>query len=347
MRDLLLTRRDAIKVFGGAAAAMGVTALAASCTRKPPAANTGPVILYTSADPGVVQQVVDAFTKATGFAVSVVTDTEATKTAGLVQRLVAERASPRAEVWWSSEVMGTMGLAREGLLMPTPANGPMWQGFAERARVIVYSDSRVPKDKVPKTLEDLTTFEPKGRIAMAQPQFGTTRTHFAVLVATLGPDRAKDLLTRLKPTIRLYPGNSSVVKAIAEGEADAGLTDSDDVWAGQANRWNLGAEFGIATGEGNAGKALLIPNTVGLIARIARPREQAMDLATFLASTQCERILAQSESRNYPTDTQLAQELAPTIPQLQLPVPPAVTDWAAIDSVHHQADALIAELFPV
>ena len=76
------------------------------------------VVLYTSVDSNLVQPIVEEFEKETGIHARVVGDTEATKTTGLVARLLSERAKPRADVWWSSEPLGTVSLAQAGILDP-------------------------------------------------------------------------------------------------------------------------------------------------------------------------------------------------------------------------------------
>jgi iron(III) transport system substrate-binding protein len=363
MSTSTLTRRDAIKALASAAGALSLV----SC--KPPAPKaTVPVVLYTSADALVVEAVTSAFTQQTGIAVRAVTDTEATKAAGLVQRLIAERDAPRAEVWWSSEVVGTMVLAREGLLVPSaPAAlheefsgswpqglcdaGGLWWGFAQRARVAVYSTTRVQAASVPTSLEALAAFTPKGRVAIAQPQFGTTRTHFAWVVHTLGEAEARSLLQRLRANCRFYPGNSAVVRAVAQGECDVGLADTDDVWAGQGNQWSVDASFAVGA-CGAPPLALFIPNTAGLVGG-TQPRKEARALLDFLCSGACERTLAQSESHNIPIRAELRDELASQIPELRLPVPanaavstPEV-NWASVAGSLSKADAIIAEAFPL
>lgn len=355
------TRRECLKLMAGA----GVFAALGAC-RPPRPKAAEPVVLYTSADSFLVTQVTAAFTKSTGVHVQTVTDTEATKAAGLVQRLLTERASPRAEVWWSSEVMGTVAMAREGVLLPSVPkclteefegswpgglcdSGGLWWGIGQRARAVVFSESRVTNERVPTSLEDLAVFAPAGRVAIAQPQFGTTRTHFAWLVASMGEERARVLLERLKENCRVYPGNSAVVRAVAQGECDVGLTDTDDVWVGRASGWKLGASFGVGS---SAWEALLIPNTVAMVGN-ARPRAEAQALVDFLCSADGERLLATSESRNVPVRATLRAELAESIPEMTLPEPAgrAVVghgvDWGSVGGVLATADAVISKVFPL
>jgi iron(III) transport system substrate-binding protein len=319
------------------------------------------VVLYSSVDSDVLTEVIAAYERSSGTKVLLVGDTEATKTTGLVQRLTLEADAPRADVWWSSEAMGTQELADRGLLKPMAANvtsaigsrdatliakNHTWVGFAARARVIAFNTKVFAADKAPRTLSDLASEKFRGRVGMARPQFGTTRTQIAALIAANGEPAARALLTSLKANdIRMYDGNSSVVRAIAEGEIDIGLTDTDDVWAAQANGWPVGLVFEAsrpATGSQAASIGpLLIPNTVALVAKGPHPRE-AEDFVTYLLSDEVERILARSRSRNVPTRSELIAEF----PELAVPNPSTVST-EAIFSASEAADALIREVFPL
>ena len=57
------------------------------------------VVVYTSLDKVFSQPVLKAFEKETGIQVLDVYDSEATKTTGLANRLIAEKDSPRADVF--------------------------------------------------------------------------------------------------------------------------------------------------------------------------------------------------------------------------------------------------------
>lgn len=338
--------------------------------------STNQVTLYTSADPVVVSVIVAAATKELGLSISVVTDTEATKTMGIMQRLFAERKKPVADVWWSSEVMSSVFLEREKVLMPwrpacektdfatgwpAPLFGTCWYGVAQRARVIAYNTSRVKQTEAPQTLESLCDPRWKGRIALAQPQFGTTRTHIVSLCWQHGPAAVRAWLTRLKKSNpKTFAGNSAVVQAVAQGEADVGLTDTDDVWAGQVNQWPVAhcfeASMDDAKQPSDPGFApslvklpssgpTVIPNTVGVVAGSPQP-ENAKLLANYLVSVSAERIMAKSDSRNVPIREPLVAELAKTDGKLVIPKP-AYVFWNRAESQRDEADAMIAEFFPL
>lgn len=81
---------------------------------------TGPkktVVVYTSVDQVYSEPVFRDFENRTGITVLAVYDVEATKTTGLVNRLIAERNRPQADVFWSGEFGQTLLLKNESILV--------------------------------------------------------------------------------------------------------------------------------------------------------------------------------------------------------------------------------------
>ena len=308
----------------------------------PPADAPGSLIVYCSADSVYFQPVLEAFTRETGIKVRPVFDTEATKTFGLVQRLINEQGDAAiADVFVSSEVLGMIRLSNAGLLEPyisqpaeeafskrggyprmMKAHDRTWTGFARRARVLVYNTKFVTKDDAPLRLAQLADPKWKGRVAMARPQFGTTRSQLAALHMispsaddpTSGFSRWLDGL--FANNVRLYDGNSSVVRAVASGEAYVGLTDNDDVHAGWANGWPIGmlrisSQIEDITHDRgpshdpNAGSLLNFPesalqtfHTVGIL-KSSKRQTQARRFVDFVLSKQADQILSSGDAKTY------------------------------------------------
>ncbi|GEM_PF-203227 len=79
--------------------------------RRPPEPSQQAVVVYTSVDDVFAREVLDRFERDTGVTVKLLTDTEAGKTTGFLRRLQREAAQPRCDIWWSSEVFGTVELS--------------------------------------------------------------------------------------------------------------------------------------------------------------------------------------------------------------------------------------------
>jgi len=304
------------------------------------------ITLYSSVDGYVLREVVAAFEEQTGIAVDVLGDTEATKTFGLVERLVAERDDPVADVWWSSEPFGTIRLDEAGVFRPYPPGAPAgwpaalvgpesrWLGLAERARVIAYNTELVDEADVPRTLRDLMDDRWRGRVGIARPEFGTTRGHMAALTHAFGAEPTRVWLERLAGSgLRVYDGNATAVRAVANGEIALCLTDTDDVWAGQRNGWPVAlvyetiddaeteAALDVRAGDLPSRGALVLPNTVALVGDADNP--DAVEFVAWLLSGEGERILARSDSRNIPVKADVLAEfeelIVPTPWRVDLP----------------------------
>lgn len=274
------------------------------------------VVMYCSVDQAIAEPIVAEFEKRSGVRVLARYDTEASKTVGLVQAIRAQAASPAVDVFWSGEIFHTIRLAREGLLTPYesevakgwPAvfadpNG-LWHGFGLRARVIGYNTTRVSTEEAPKSLEEVLDAKWKGRLVMASPAFGTTGGDVASWFAHYGPDRAKEILRRLKDNgVRVVAGNSTAVRMVATGQADLCFTDTDDVYAGRRNGWPVQMNVLDQGGDG----VLAIPNTGAMVKGGPNP-EAARRLMEFLLSEDLERMLVESDSHNSPIHEAVARE---------------------------------------
>src|SRR5687768_10115111 len=87
--------------------------LLCGCGKKEPARE---VVLYASIDETYARRAAEEFEKETGIAVRLVSDTEAAKSTGLLARLMAEKANPVADVFWSGDVARAFALERAGML---------------------------------------------------------------------------------------------------------------------------------------------------------------------------------------------------------------------------------------
>lgn len=200
------------------------------------------VVIYTSVDQIFSEPVLKAFEAQTGIRVKAIYDVEASKTVGLVKRLMAEKSNPVADLFWNSEYLRTFQLKQLGVLgVYAQANAgdiPVnyrsktghWAGFGIRARVFVVNTDMVLPEDMPSNIEDLTDPRWKGKAAIAKPYFGTTSTHFAALYVKWGREKFVRFLKDLKKNdVAVLPGNSNVRDAVVQGRYAFGLTDTDDV----------------------------------------------------------------------------------------------------------------------
>lgn len=266
------------------------------------------VVVYTALDQPFSEPLLQDFEKITKIKVSAVYDIEATKTTGLVNRLIAEKRNPRCDVFWNNEIINTIVLKRKGVLAqyvsPAAKDIPtqfkdrdgFWAGFAARARVLVVNTDVLPVRAHPRSILDFTDSVWKGKAAIANPLFGTTATHVAALFSFMGQQQAKQYLQNLKAnSIRIVDGNSVVRDQVGTGELPAGFTDTDDVNTGILSGMPIQAVYPDQAGFGT----LVIPNTVGLIANCPHPAEGKI-LIDYLLSKPVESRLAFGPSVQMP-----------------------------------------------
>ena len=131
------------------------------------------------------EPILNEFELKTGIKVKTMYDTEATKTVGLVNRLIAEKNNPQCDVFWNNEIIRTIVLKKKDVLssynspsasdIPNEFRDPenYWTGFAARARVIIYNTTLVKENEAPTSLFDFLDKKWDKRFVVSYPIFGT------------------------------------------------------------------------------------------------------------------------------------------------------------------------------
>lgn len=316
-------------------------------------ASSESVVVYCSVDIAFAEPILDDFAQRTGIKVHRQFDTEAGKTTGLVNKLLAERDSPRADVWWSSEIFGTLQLARRDVLTPydpeTASDIPaqyrdpdgLWTAFGLRGRVLAYDPRRTKPDELPERWADLADAKYKGRIAFADPRYGTTRGHVATMLSLWGEPAMIGFLEGLRRNgYARSDGNSHSVILLTHGRVDFAATDTDDVIVAQRRGDsvamvypNLDAPDGSSLVPGT----LWTPCSVALV-NGARNPPAAHRLIDYLVSEEIERRLYASDSRNVPVRPKLRTELSASAPG------EGRIDYAAAAALLDRSDRLVADV---
>ncbi len=265
------------------------------------------VVVYVSVDRKDAEPILKQFEASTGIRVRAVYDSEAAKTTGLVTRILAEQEQPRCDVFWNNEHVQTMLLSQRGLCAVSDSRDSadvdaafkspdgLWTSVATRARVIVYNTACLDYEDAPKTLQELANPLWDGRCAIADPQFGTTRTHIAFLSARYGQKWMERFLgSLLANNVRIVNGNAAVKNLVASAKPGTssicvGLTDTDDVYAGIAAGDPIQM---IIPNEGDDG-TLVIPSTVCILKNAPHPVE-AKRLFAYLVSEKTQKQLTSS-----------------------------------------------------
>jgi iron(III) transport system substrate-binding protein len=273
--------------------------------------NTREVTVYVSADRPFSEPILQEYERRSGAKVNAVYDTEETKSTGLANRLLAEKARPHADVFWSNEPVRTLVLKSRNVLasyrspsaegIPPALIDPdaYWTGFSARIRVIAYNTKLVKAEEAPQSVFDLADPKWKEQVAIADPRFGSTSFHVAALYVAAGDEKMDEFFRRLKANgVRVVDGNSVVRDLVARGEIKVGLTDTDDVNVAIENGQPVAMVLPDKAGLG----VPVMPNMVSLIANAPHP-DEARKVIDYLLSADVERHLAQSEAVQIPLHT--------------------------------------------
>jgi iron(III) transport system substrate-binding protein len=272
------------------------------------------VILYSSIDETYALAIGAKFRDKTGIEVRLLSDSEETKSTGLLNRLLAERARPVADVFWSGDIMRAAILKRHGLAArydapnssgsarPYDDSENQYVAGSARLRLILYNQARAGA-VLPESILDLAKPEFAPRACFANPLFGTTSMHAAALFELLGDDVAARFFKDFRANGgRMLSSNGEVRRRVSNGEFAFGLTDSDDVSVALTEHKPVGFIIPDQSGPG----AMLIPSATVLL-KGAPHLQSARQLVDFLNSSEVEEMMAQSTAAHFP----LRPELAP------------------------------------
>lgn len=277
----------------------GLCALAmAGCKRKQE------VVVYTSVDQVFSEPLFRELENQSGIAVKAVYDTEETKSTGVVNRLLAEAGSPRADVFWCNDPVRPFLLIRKGLVLPYMSSNAAaipsgfkapdgtWTDFAARVRVLLVNKNKVAAADRPRSMQAFVDPRWKGQAAMANPVFGTTTMHIAALFTAWGDEKARAFLDGMKQNgVRIASSNGEVKRLVANGEVAFGVADNDDA----SEALKEGAPVEVIYPDQDGMGTLLIPTSEVLI-KGGPNSENGKKLIDFLLSAQAEKEMAERAS---------------------------------------------------
>src|ERR1044072_6694890 len=106
-------------------------------------ANRSGVVVYTSQDQVYAEPILREFEQRTGIKVRALYDSEAVKTVGLANRLLAEKDHPQCDIFRSNEELRTRQLAAQGVF-------EKWAAVGFRSRRIAVNTNRLSLAAAPK-----------------------------------------------------------------------------------------------------------------------------------------------------------------------------------------------------
>jgi len=292
--------RQSIKIIAGLIALLLVFI---GCGKK----SANEVTIYVSEDQVFSEPILKDFEKETGIKVNPIFDTEEAKSTGAMNRLIAEKNNPQADVYWANEPIRAEVLKQRGISSPYISPNSLqipekfkdregyWTGFSARVRVFVINTKLTDK---PHSILAYTDPKWKGKAVIANPLFGTTTDEMAALFTVWGDKRAKAFMEDMKKNgVRVSTNNGESADFVASGQSDFSLVDSDD----GVNRIRQGKQVEMIypdQGENEVG-CMVVPNAVVYINGAPHP-ENAKKLIDYLLSKETERKLAFADCAQIP-----------------------------------------------
>jgi iron(III) transport system substrate-binding protein len=301
--------RKAWRVIGMTVAAGMLTASVAACGAGSGGdAPANGLILYSGQHEQTTQALVSAFEKQTGIQVTVRNGDEDT----LAEQIMQEGSRSPADVFYTENSPALMKLAGQHLLapvdkttlagVPSADNSPAgnWVGVSARVSALVYNTSALKPSQLPSSVMDLASPQWAGKLGIAPGE-----TDFQPIITSIadkhGPAAALAWLKAIKSNAgsHNYQDNETLTSEVNSGHVEIGLINHY-YWyrlrAGLgASAMHSGLHFFAA---GDPGYVLDVSGA-GILASSAH-QASAQKFLAFLVSAAGQRIIAQSDSFEYP-----------------------------------------------
>jgi iron(III) transport system substrate-binding protein len=303
-----VTRRPLVMGALAVACLTGLLTLGGVGAGSAGASSKGSLTLYSGQHVQTTQSLVAAFETKTGITVNVRSDDEDV----LADQIVTEGGKSPADVFFTENSPPLQYLASKGLLSTikastlahTPAKynstSGKWVGVSARVSVLVYNTSLLKPSQLPTSAMQLADPKWKGKIALAGAE-----TDFQPIVTSVarthGDAAALTWLKALKTnaTSHIYPDNETIADEVNRGQVALGIVN-------QYYWYRERAELGASNMHSKI--AYFAPHDVGYVVDVSgagilkSSPHQAEDqkFVAFLSSAQGQKIIAQSQSFEYP-----------------------------------------------
>lgn len=270
-----------------------------------PAAAEETLTLYTTREPGLIQPLLDAFTKESEVKVNTVFVKD-----GLLERVKAEGANSPADILMTVDAGNLIDLVEAGVTQPVqsavlsdviPANlrdaNQQWFALSLRARVL-YAEKDLPLTSF--HYEDLADAKWKGKVCLRAGQHPYNTALIAAMIAHHGEAQTESWLRGVKANLarKATGGDRDVARDILGGICDIGLANSYYV-----GHMKNAAEGSDARKWGDAIKVIKPTFAQGgthvnisgaAVARHAPHQEQAVKLLEYLVSAPAQQLYAKA-----------------------------------------------------
>ena len=283
---------------------LALTILLSSCSFEQ--ANDDEVVIYTSRQPQLIENLLDVFTEETGIQVTVLSG----DAQQLMERIAVEGVDTDADIFMTVDAGVLWQAADKGIFDPVESEvlssripqhlrdiDNQWFGFSKRARTIVYSKTDIdPQDL--SSYEALATREFKGKLCLRTSKKVYNRSLIASMIDSYGFEKTKSVVSGWVSNLatEVFSNDTSALKAVSSGQCGVTIVNTyylarllDDpqydnlrlFWANQKNR-------GVHVNISGAG-----------IVKTSNNKENAIKLLEYFSSKKAQEFYA-SAVKEYP-----------------------------------------------
>jgi iron(III) transport system substrate-binding protein len=300
--------RKAWRMTIGMAAVSMVFASATACGSAGSGAQDNGLVLYNGQHEQTTQALVNAFEKQTGISVTVRNGDEDT----LAEQIMQEGSRSPADLFFTENSPPLMKLSGQHLLatvdaatlaaVPAGVSSPdkEWVGVSARFSALVYNTSDLKPAQLPTSVMDLANPKWAGKLGIAPGE-----TDFQPIITSIadkyGSPAALTWLQAVKSNAAShdYPDNETLTSEVNSGQVEIGLINHY-YW------YRLRDQLGVSGvhsalhffAAGDPGFVRDISGA-GIVAS-SKHQAQAQEFLAFLVSAQGQRIIAQTDSWEYP-----------------------------------------------
>ena len=281
--------------------------LAASASAASTVGHAGTSItVYSGQHEQTVAALAADFQKRSGVRVSVRAADEGT----LANQIIQEGSSSPADVFFAENPPALQALSQRNLLAPvageTLGSVPKaysssrgdWVGVSARAAALVYNTQKIAASALPRSLMDLAGPAWKGKLAIAPGE-----TDFQPLITAIsvlrGKPAARTWLEGIKRNAKVLDDNELVVAAVNKGTVATGLIDHY-YWYRLRDELGRSSTHSALHYFAARDPGMLVDVSGASILRSTKKLAAAQAFLAYLVSTPAQKIIATSESYEYP-----------------------------------------------
>ena len=329
---------------------LAMAALGASSLIPFAAASAAEVNIYTSREPGLIQPLLDAYTKDTGVKINSIFVKE-----GLAERVKTEGANSPADLMIMVDIGNLNDLVDAGITQPIVsekvdaavpqhlrAKDDSWVAATLRSRVIYSSKDRVAD--APKTYEELADPKYKGKVCIRAGNHPYNIGLIAHMIVKDGEEKTEKFLTDLKANLarKAGGGDRDVARDILAGICDVGIANSYYVGLMRSGKggdeqvkWGEAINVTLPTFADGKGTHVNISGVA--LAKNAPNKDEAVKLVEFLVTPEAQKIFAEGNYEYPVTDGAEVNEIVASFGELK----PDETSLAEIAAARKTAAELV------